>query len=168
MNIHIRSLEEADAARISRAFLEQGWNKTSELYERYAAEQREGARVTLIAEADGAFAGYINVLWESDYPAFRAAGIPEISDLNVLVKFQRLGMASKLMDHAEQAIAERSTEAGIGVGLFSDYGPAQVLYARRGYIPDGRGLYKEGKYSRYGDTEVIDDDLVLYLTKRLR
>jgi len=44
------------------------------------------------------------------------------------------------MDAAEQLARDRGIATlGITVGLFDDYGPAQRLYARRGYIPDGRG-----------------------------
>ncbi|GGO01215.1 hypothetical protein GCM10010969_23270 [Saccharibacillus kuerlensis] len=65
------------------------------------------------------------------------------------------------------AACERSSVVGIGVGLFADYGAAQVLYARRGYIPDGKGVYTGDRYAHYGDTVTIDDNLVLYLTKKL-
>lgn len=168
MKIELRLLKEADANQIQSAFEEQGWNKPAELYLRYAKEQQEKTRVTWVAEADGQFAGYGTVVWESDYPAFRKAGVPEISDLNVLIKYRRQGIASSLMEKAEQTIAERSPAAGIGVGLFSDYGNAQILYVKRGYVPDGRGIYVEPGYAKYGDTVTVDDDLVLYLTKKLR
>lgn len=167
MNVKLRLLKEADADGIQSAFAEQGWNKPAELYLRYAREQQQGTRVTVVAEADGQFAGYGSVVWASDYAAFREAGVPEINDLNVLVKYRRQGVASRLMDEAERIIAERSSVAGIGVGLFSDYGNAQILYVKRGYVPDGRGIYVEPGYAKYGDTITVDDDLVLYLTKSL-
>jgi len=47
------------------------------------------------------------------------------------------------MDQAEQIIAERSDIVGIGVGLYADYGTAQRMYARRGYVPDGHGLFSQ-------------------------
>jgi len=167
MKVELRLLTVGDADVIQSAFEEQGWNKPAELYLRYADEQQQGTRVTLIAEADGQFAGYGSIVWASDYAAFRKAGVPEIKDLNVLVKYRRQGIASRLMDEAEMIIAERSAVAGISVGLFSDYGNAQILYVKRGYVPDGRGIYVEPGYVKYGDTVTIDDDLVLYLTKRL-
>ena len=37
--------------------------------------------------------------------------------------------------------AQRSDHAGIGFGLYADYGAAQRLYIKRGYIPDGRGAH---------------------------
>ncbi len=40
-----------------------------------------------------------------------------------------------LMDAAEARAAERSAIVGLGVGLYADYGSAQRMYARRGYLP---------------------------------
>lgn len=71
------------------------------------------------------------------------------------------------MDKSENIIKERSEIAGIGVGLFSDYGNAQILYAKRGYIPDGKGIYNSHRYIERGDTVIIDDDVALYLIKKL-
>ncbi|WP_339276994.1 GNAT family N-acetyltransferase [Paenibacillus sp. FSL W8-0426] len=169
MDIQIRLLnDQRDPAIISQAFRDQGWERSPEQYVRYYIEQENGDRVTLVAELDGVFAGYVNVLWHSDYPAFQASGIPEINDLNVLMRYQRQGIGTRLMDEAEAAIRERTDTAGIGVGIFSDYGKAQILYAHRGYIPDGKGIYKHDRYLKYGDEIVIDDDVILYLTKKLK
>ncbi|TFE19254.1 GNAT family N-acetyltransferase [Cohnella luojiensis] len=167
MNLLIREINENDPIIISHAFKEQGWNKPVAQYERYITEQINGERVTLIAEIDGVFVGYVNVLWESYYPEFMEKSIPEINDFNVLVKYRGLGIGSKLMDKAEEIIKEKSLIAGIGVGLFSDYGIAQVLYVRRGYIPDRKGIHNGKNYIRYGESVVIDDDIVLYFTKKL-
>ncbi|MEC0126633.1 GNAT family N-acetyltransferase [Paenibacillus pabuli] len=167
MNIHIRLLNESDPVIISQAFQEQGWEKSAEQYLHYLAEQQNGERVTLVAELNGVFAGYVNVLWKSYYPSFREKGIPEINDFNVLIKYQRQGIGTRLMDRAEEVIQERADTAGIGVGVFSDYGKAQILYARRGYIPDGQGIHKHDRYLKWGDETTIDDDVVLYLTKKL-
>ncbi|WP_160032141.1 GNAT family N-acetyltransferase [Paenibacillus sp. An7] len=167
MNIQLRELSERDPEIISNAFKQQGWEKPLDLYVRYSDEQKRGERVSIVAEVDGDFAGYVNVLWSSYYPSFREIGIPEINDLNVLMKYRRLGIGSKLMDKAEEIIKERSDFAGIGVGLFTDYGNAQILYAKRGYIPDGRGIHNGQEYLEYGDVAAINDDLTLYLTKKL-
>jgi hypothetical protein len=71
------------------------------------------------------------------------------------------------MDEAEGRIAQRSPKAGIGVGLTADYGPAHILYIKRGYIPDGRSLTKDGRPLGYGEQISVDDRLTLYFTKRL-
>lgn len=167
MNLMIRPINEGDPELISQSFQEQGWSKPAAQYEKYMEEHNLGLRYTFIAELDGMFAGYVNVIWDSLYPHFKEHHIPEISDFNVLMKHQRAGIGSRLMDHAEAAISERSSFAGIGVGLFSDYGKAQILYVKRGYIPDGKGIFDGERYLQYGDQMTVNHDLALYLTKRL-
>ena len=71
------------------------------------------------------------------------------------------------MNEAEKIIAKKSKTAGIGVGLAQGYEAAQVMYARRGYTPDGLGLTYKNKYLKYGQNVPIDDSLVLYFTKKL-
>jgi GNAT superfamily N-acetyltransferase len=70
---------------------------------------------------------------------FCQVGIPEIQDLNVLPQFRRGRVAASLMDAAEALIAARHDTAGIGVGLYSDYVAAHLMYLRWGYLPDGPG-----------------------------
>lgn len=164
----IRELVEADCAVIAHAFSEQGWHKPASQYQRYLDESKQGTRVVLVAEHDGHFAGYVTIVWDSDYPPFKAAGIPEIVDFNVLIKYRRKGIGSALMDEAEKRIAQRSAVAGIGVGLTADYGEAQILYVKRGYVPDGCGITYEGRHLTYGEQVSVDDDLVLYLSRSLR
>jgi len=77
------------------------------------------------------------------------------------------GIGTALMDEAERVIAARSAVAGIGAGMTADYGAAQRLYVRRGYLPDGRGLMTHERPVIAGKSVLVDDDLVLYLTKRL-
>jgi len=160
----IRHLVQDDCPVIARAFAEQGWNKPASQYEAYLREGAGGKRVVLVAESGGRFAGYVTIVWESGYPPFREARIPEIVDLNVLREVQRRGVATALLDEAEARIAERSPVAGIGVGLTHDYGAAQVLYVRRGYVPDGRGLIGRGRQIEPGE-QVAADDCELYLTR---
>lgn len=167
-NLTIRLLETGDAHGIAAAFTAVGWNKPASQYERYLAEQERGERVILVAFVDGAFVGYLTVVWASGYAPFREAGIPEIVDFNVLPQYRRRGVGSQLMDAAERRIGERSAEAGIGVGLDLDYGAAQRLYVKRGYVPDGRGISWDNRPVAWGDTVSVDDGLVLHLTKHLQ
>lgn len=44
------------------------------------------------------------------------------------------------MDAIEQIAFEKYGIVGVSVGLYYDYGNAQLLYVKRGYIPDGRGI----------------------------
>ncbi len=167
MNLIIRNIQSEDSETVSAAFREQGWNKPVAQYLEYFKEIELGVRDVLIAELDGQFAGYVTILWTSDYTPFREAGIPEIVDLNVLIRYRKMGIASMLLDEAEQRIKKVSKFVGIGVGLFQDYGAAQRLYVKRGYVPDGKGIYMKCRHIGYGETVIIDDDVALYLIKEL-
>ncbi len=167
MNLTIRTLQEQDIQPIAQAFAELGWNKPASQYVRYLAEQAAGTRVCLVALVDDNFAGYVNVLWTSDYEPFRAAAIPEVADFNVLPTYRRHRIGTRLMDEAEAAIAQHSAIAGIGVGMYPDYGAAQRLYVLRGYVPDGRGLTYDGRLLQPMEQAINDDGLVLYFTKQL-
>ena len=167
MDLKIRLLEVPDIMPIAESFRELGWNKPASQYQRYFDEQQSGERTVLVAFQPITFCGYITIRWRSNYPSFRAANIPEIADFNVLPVWRRQGIGTRLLDEAERRIAQHSPIAGIGVGLYVDYGAAQRLYVKRGYVPDGQGLTYHDQFVRFGDQIVVDDDLVLYFTKTL-
>src|SRR5579862_1407045 len=125
MELCIRKLEAQDIQPIADAFAAIGWNKPASQYRSYLAEQDGGQRVVLVAFVDGAFVGYVTIVWETDYPPFQQENIPEIRDFNVLPNWRRRGIGTQLMEEAERLVAERSPLAGIGVGLHSHYGAAQ-------------------------------------------
>ena len=169
MTLILRPLQSEDIAEVVAAFAALGWGGKSEAqFERYLAEHEAGTRVTRFAFVGGAFAGYLNVLWQSGYPPFADARIPEINDFNVRPAVRGRGIGTALMDEAERVIAARSPVAGVGVGMAADYGAAQRLYVRRGYVPDGRGLMTHERPVAYGESVRVDDGLVLYFTKQLR
>jgi GNAT superfamily N-acetyltransferase len=166
-SVLIREMAPQDIDGVVAAFAAQGWDKPQAQYQRYLDESRQGLRTVLLAEYEEHFGGYLTIVWNSSYPPFRAAGIPEIVDFNVLIKFRRRGIGTALMNEAERLIRNRSTTAGIGFGMTEDYGAAQILYIKRGYVPDGNGMVKNGQAVRHGDPIVVDDDLAIYLTKQL-
>jgi ribosomal protein S18 acetylase RimI-like enzyme len=82
--------------------------------------------------------------------------------------FRRRGVATRLMNAAEQLARDRGAATlGITVGLFDEYGPAQRLYARRGYVPDGRGACQDQRPLSEGARVTMDHDLIMWLTKDL-
>ncbi|HEY0301756.1 MAG TPA: GNAT family N-acetyltransferase [Rhizomicrobium sp.] len=165
--LSLAPLQLSDIGEMVAVFQTIGWGgKDREQFERYLREQAEDARAVLLARWDGAFAGYVTVLWRSPYDLFAAQDIPEVRDFNVLPAFRRRRTGSALMDAAERLIAARSPVAGIGVGLHHDYGAAQRLYVLRGSVPDALGITSHGRRTNWGDIVPIDDDLVLWLTKR--
>ena len=166
-NIEIRKIESADIKIIASAFQAIGWNKSECQYRNYLEEQKEDKRVVLAAFIEKTFAGYGNVIWSSFYASFQKQGIPEISDLNVLPQFRRKGIATAIMDCAEAIILKQSSHAGIGFGLYTDYGAAQQMYVRRGYVPDGLGITYKWKHVSPAQQVKVDDDLVLWFVKKI-
>ncbi len=71
------------------------------------------------------------------------------------------------MDVAEQCASKQSDIVSLGVGLYRDYGTAQRMYVKRGYIPDGTGLWYGNQQIFPGNEVFVDDDLVLYMSKSL-
>lgn len=165
----IRPLTADDIPSVVAAFAAVGWSgKDTAQYERYLAEQAQDVRQVLIAFWEGTFAGYGCLVWEPGYPPYRAADIPEVQDLNVLPEFRRRGIATAIMDEAERIVADCGYSViGIGFGMTADYGAAQQMYIRRGYVPDGRGLSANDRLVQHGETVTVDDALVFHLVKTL-
>ncbi len=163
----IRIIQTEDAEVISKAFQKQGWNKPLTQYLDYVRRNKNGEIVTVVCFIDDEFAGYGNLFFKSNHIPFLKYNIPEIVDLNTLIKFRNKGIASKILDTLEKEAFKVNDKVGIGVGLIKDYGPAQKLYVKRGYIPTVDGAYYSNKQINYFDSIKADDDLVLYFTKKV-
>jgi GNAT superfamily N-acetyltransferase len=109
----------------------------------------------------------VTVRWRPNYPPFRDAGIPFIQNIEVRYDLRGQGYGGRVLEAVEQLIAQRSSKAGICVALFDDYGPAQRLYAKRGYVPDGRGACHRFMPLRRGETITLSDDHLIWLVKDL-
>ena len=55
----------------------------------------------------------------------------------------------------------------LAVGVHSGYGAAQRIYVKRGYIPDGTGVWYQGKQLEQYAPCVNDDDLLLFMAKEV-
>ena len=164
-NAIIRKMIESDIQHLSQGFINQGWPGREEILARYFLEQECGEREVLVAEVEGALAGYITILPCAKQGPF-AEIHPELSDFNVFEPFQNQGIGNLLMEEAENRVKLISDKVTLGVGLHSGYGPAQRLYIRRGYIPDGSGVWYQNQPLEMNDTIQNNDDLVLYLSKK--
>ena len=131
---------------------------------RYFLEQESGEREVLVAEIDGAVAGYVTILPSAKHGPF-ASIYPELSDFNVFEPFRNKGIGNRLLEKAEQGVKRFSGKVCLGVGLHLGYGPAQRLYIKRGYIPDGTGVWYRNQPLEMNATSQNNDDLVLYLVK---
>lgn len=171
-DLSIRPLAPNDIDLMTDAFCKVGWNKPVSVFEKYMKEVEGGERLVWLAFVHGQFAGYITLKWESEYLSFKEQNIPEIMDLNVLPRFRKMGIGSHLLDLAEQEAATKSDRVGIGVGLYAGvdggYGAAQSLYVKRSYIPDGKGITYKYEPTIPGNSYPLDDDLVLWFTKKVK
>ena len=165
----IRDMEEADAQIFNDEYTAQGWHPDVDYYLMRIREAAEGKCVALMAVYQGCPAGSLYLYFDVKAGPFKGKGWPLIVDFGVLQKYQRKGVGARLMDAAEQIAARHADAVCLGVGLCREYGAAQRIYARRGYIPDGSGVwYRDQPCVQYETVCTVDDDLVLYLSKDLR
>ena len=162
----IRKMQESDIKDLSRGFISQGWPSREEILTRYFKEQESGEREVLVAEVEGAVAGYITILPCAKQGPF-AEIYPELSDFNVFEPFQNQGIGNLLLEEAEKRVRLISDKVTLGVGLHSGYGPAQRLYIKRGYIPDGTGVWYQNRQPAMNAVCEDIGELVLYLSKNL-
>jgi len=158
---------EEDIDFFNNEFLNLGWGDRSESLRLYYNEQDADKRNVLVAEYKQMPAGYLTLVPNAVMGPFAGKNIPEVVDFNVLPQYRRLGIGSHLMDSVEDVAKTKSTQITLGVGLYSDYGSAQRMYAKRGYIPDGSGIWYGDKNLTPGETCINDDDLNLYFSKQL-
>jgi GNAT superfamily N-acetyltransferase len=167
-DVIIRDMAREDAEIIYSENLSHGWHSDIQVYKGYYDKQESNALLVFVAEYQGTFAGYTTLRPQAGAGPFAGKGIPEVSDFNVFIKYRRKGIGSKILDIAESMAGKQGDTICLGVGLHAGYGSAQRMYVKRGYIPDGSGVwYRDKSLEPYADCS-NDDDLVLYLSKRLR
>ena len=164
----IRNMEEADGPVFVEEFTAQGWHPDIADYRMRMKDQAEGKCIAFTAVYQEHPTGAVYLYLDAHDGPFKGKGWPVIVDFNVLKKYQRMGIGSRLMDAAEQVAAQYSDTVCLGVGLCDSYGSAQRMYVKRGYIPDGSGVWYRGKQCvQYETICTVDDDLILFLYKKL-
>ena len=163
----IREMKCGDTGVIHAENLSHGWHSDIKVYENYLLEQNRGKRMVFVAEWDGEIAGYTTMKPCAASGPFAGKGIPEVVDFNVFSKYHRRGIGGKILDAAEKEARKISDHISLGVGLHSGYGSAQRMYVKRGYIPDGSGVWYQNSPLEPYKPCVNDDDLVLYFSKQL-
>jgi|GEM_PF-628303 len=132
----------------------------------------KGGRDTAIkSQYDGAFVdvGFGILNFEPKYTLYKKLEIPEIQDLNVIPDARQQGIATALVEAFEDLTRDQGLASiGISVGLTKDYGPAQRLYCKLGYMPDGNGIAYDRECVTYQQSYPADDDLCLMMIKDLR
>ena len=166
-NLLIRSMEIDDARIFYETDLSYGWHPSLEVYENYYKEQEENKRKVFVAVYEGTVCGLCTLVMNPTEGPWVGKGYPEIVDLSVLPHAQNKGIGNKLLDVIEQEAAKVSDTIFLAVGLHSGYGAAQRIYVKRGYIPDGNGVWYQGKPLEQYASCCNDDDLLLFMSKKL-
>lgn len=165
----IRNMNDTDPQIIYIEEKKQGWQgATTDKYMKRLSDQAAGKSIALIAEYKGNVAGYINIYDISSDENSSQKCYCHIIDLGVLEKYRKHGIGSKLMDIAEEIASEFSDTVYLEVGLHSGYGSAQRMYVKRGYIPDGNGVWYGHDICKPNENYCNDDDLNLHLSKKLK
>lgn len=151
--------------RVSEASL---FHREADYWERCLDAQQKGHRDVYVVFRQDECAGFVIYNREPRYKPFARFGIPEIQDLFIAPDFRGLGLAKSAIGYCEDlARAEGWSDIGIGVGLNFNYGAAQNLYVRLGYVPDGQGVtYSRETVPAHGSV-LNDDELSLMLIKSL-
>lgn len=121
----------------------------------------------LLALYNGEIAGYVFLYYKCRWGGLANCNLPCIIDLIVFEKYRNNGIATALMDIAEKIAKKHNNRIYLDVCLNSEYGPAQRLYVKRGYVPDGKGVYYEEKVCETNAICKNDDELTLCLVKEL-
>jgi len=122
----------------------------------------------LIAEHEKQLVGFGVLNFEPKYNLYQRLNIPEIQDLNVIPEMRQRGIATALVRACEEVAKDKGLEyVGISVALTKAYGPAQRLYAKLGYMPDGNGVTYDRKPIQSECAYTVDDDLCLMMVKDL-
>lgn len=165
--ILIRDMEEPDGLDICRA---EGDISEGNIgyYNKQFGHIREKMCAGLVAVCRSEIAGYVYLYYRCKWGGLGNQGYPGVVDLSVMEKFRRRGIGNLLMDVAESIASKHSDLIYLDVGLNSEFGSAQRLYVKRGYIPDGKGCYYEEKVCGTDAPCRNSDELTLCLVKELR
>ncbi|MCR4622492.1 MAG: GNAT family N-acetyltransferase [Clostridiales bacterium] len=164
----VRGMLPEDARILFDTYLSYGWHPDIGTYENYYRQQEAGSRLVFVPVYRGRVSGQCTLDLCPKGGPFAGMGYPEISDLTVFFDVHGRGIASRLLDAAEAEAAKRADRVYLAVGLHSGYGPAQRLYVKRGYVPDGSGAWYKGRQLEQYAPCANDDDLLLFLSKSLR
>ena len=167
--ITFRAMEQGDVERILAAEYDK-WllDSARKKLQKYFDDQERGLRTVIIAEQDGELVGRITLLHSSSSSIFKYKNIPEIIGLTVIEKYRRQGIGTELLNRIEAAASEMSDTVCLNVGLCEAYGAAQILFAKRGYIPDGSGLWYGRQIAHKAGTINDVGSLTLCVWKKLK
>ncbi|KAB8126004.1 GNAT family N-acetyltransferase [Gracilibacillus oryzae] len=164
--VEIRQMIQSDIELVYNGLSGHDVSKPLDYIEKCWRENLSQERTTFLALDNKRFVGWGHLVYKSEYAFFMENGVPEIQNFDVIPPYRKRGVGSTLIDTIERFAFDTYDVIGIGFGLYADYGAAQRLYIKRGYIPDGRGIMYNNLPVEPGSLIRADDDLALFLTKQ--
>ena len=162
----IESLEINQASEADIPALYQFYEASGKSDVGYFESLFEKDTVILLAYLDKSLVAFGVLNFEPKYSLYQKLDIPEIQDLNVLPDHRQQGIATALVTAFETLAHDQGAQSiGISVGLTKNYGPAQRLYFKMGYIPDGNGITYDRQGVCVGQVYNADDNLCLMMVK---
>ena len=166
MSCHIRPMRSEDVLNICRADSDES-DGFKEYLQKHIERQGKGECAALVADYDGNIAGHVYVYFQCRWGGMKNQGLPAVVDLKVFRQYRGHGVGSALMDEAERIAGQYSDVVYLDVGLNKEYGIAQQMYVRRGYVPDGNGVYYRQEVCSVDADCKNNDELTLCLIKQL-
>lgn len=163
--VEIRPMIETDIELVFNGLSGHDVSKPLDYIERCWMENVSQERTTFLALCNDEFVGWGHLVYKPEYAFFLDNRIPEVQNFDVIPSYRKRGVGSKLIDAIEKFAFDSYDVIGIGFGLYADYGTAQRMYVKRGYVPDGRGIMHNNLPVVPGSVVQVDDDLALFLTK---
>ena len=164
--IDIRIMNYEDIVAICKAGNDES-ESNMEYLRRQLDNQEKQECSALLALYNDEIAGYVFLYYKCKWGGFANCELPGVVDLIVFDKYGNKGIATMLMDTAERIAKRYNNKVYLDVCLNQEYGPAQRFYVKRGYVPDGKGVYYEEKICDVDAVCKNDDELTLCLIKEL-
>ena len=165
MKATVRAMKESDAAAFNYEYTLSGEVKSGETFNTLYARQRLKKANVYVAEFESKLLGYVVVSVDSDINGRYTA---HIEDLFVLPLFRKCGVGGNLLDYAESEIVRRFDKVHTSIGIGANYGAAQRLFVKRGYVPDGQGARYNGRILQDGAQAINTRSLCLKYSKELK
>jgi GNAT superfamily N-acetyltransferase len=166
LKVKVRTIRQSDIVMLSEYFPQGGADKHAGRFER----QQRGEVTYLVAWHVNNPAGHALVIWQrppNDLIASRVQDpCPDIEDLFVLEEMRSQGIATQILQHAEElARLQGYKQVGLSAGVDVD-DPGRRLYERHGYVAAGWGKHIErGEYIDQEGQLQVWEDVCTYMIK---
>ncbi len=142
----------------------QKWNKIEVIFDGYLDNAYKTLDYCDVYFIEGQ--GFAVLNYEPKYSLYKRLNIPEIQDVFVLPDYRGQGISTALIKHCESLIS--GDMVGISVPVSPQFGVAQRLYYKLGYMPDGNGVTYDRETLQHNNSVKLDENLCLMMVKELR